>query len=190
MPASSLDSRVPHPLQRAMTFWTKKQITKQLQQFRNWLAANGAEVLEPTNEWEIVRFKTSNETCIIYCNKLGAATFSGARSLDAWESFKGGRSWRAMPATKRTKKSGPVIQAIRARDGGHCFFCLKPVSVEDESEEHLVPVTAGGPNHLSNKFLAHRVCNAKAGHLSAPEKIRMHVEAHMRAALDKTSAIT
>ncbi len=171
-----------------MTTWTKKQVTKQLTSFRNWLAANGAEVLEPTNEWELVRFRAGDKTGVIYTNKLDGTTFHGAAD-DAWKAFKGAHSWRAAPATKRTKKSGPVLQAIRARDGGHCFFCLKPVSVEDESEEHLVPITAGGPNHISNKFLAHRTCNAKAGHLSAPEKIALHVRAHMKSMLSSNKEI-
>jgi hypothetical protein len=172
-----------------MTFWTKTQITKQREQFRNWLAANGAEVLEPTNEWELVRFRTGTGTGVIYSNKAGGTTFSGPADK-AWNAFKSGGSWRATPKTKRQQKSTPRIQAIRERDGGCCFFCLKPVSVEEESEEHLVPVTAGGPNHISNLFLAHRLCNQRAGHLSAPEKIRMHVEAHMKAAMMSAESVT
>jgi 5-methylcytosine-specific restriction endonuclease McrA len=39
--------------------------------------------------------------------------------------------------------------------------------------EHLVPVAHGGPNHLSNCFLAHKRCNAAAGTLSAAEKVRL-----------------
>jgi hypothetical protein len=42
-------------------------------------------------------------------------------------------------------------------------------------------MTHGGPNHINNLFLTHKICNQRAGHLSAPEKIRMHVEAHMKA---------
>lgn len=166
-----------------MSHWTKKQITKQLDTFRNWLAARGAQVLEPMSEWEIVRFKAGDETGIIYANAKGGTTFTGPAN-DAWAAFKGAHSWRAAPATKRRQKSAPVIQAIRARDGGYCFFCLKPVTVEDESEEHLVPITAGGPNHIANKFLAHKVCNGEAGHLSAPEKIALHVMAHMKTKLE------
>lgn len=171
-----------------MTTWSKKQITKQLAAFRNWLAANGAEVLEPTNEWELVRFRAGDKAGVIYTNKAEGTTFTGP-ATDAWMAFKSAASWRAAPATKRTRKSGPVLQAIRARDGDNCFFCMKPVAVEDESEEHLVPITAGGPNHISNKFLAHRVCNAKAGHLSAPEKIAQHVAAHLRLMLPTTKEI-
>ncbi len=171
-----------------MTFWTKQQIVKQRDSFRNWLAANGAEVLEPTSEWELVRFKAGGDTGVIYTKQSGAITFTGPAEK-AWTAFKGSQSWRAAPATKRTKKSSPVLQAIRVRDGGNCFFCLQPVSVEDESEEHLVSITAGGPQHISNKFLAHRICNAKAGHLSAPEKIALHVKAHLKSMLSTTKEI-
>jgi len=164
-------------------FWSKRQIEKQLEQFRNWLSANGAQVMEPTNEWEIVRFRAGDETGIIYSNAKGDATMTGPAGA-AWKAFKGAHAWRAAPATRRKAKSPARIQAIRQRDGGHCFFCLLPVSVEDESEEHLVPITHQGPNHISNIVLAHRVCNAKAGHLSAPEKIRMHVEAHLKRAIN------
>jgi 5-methylcytosine-specific restriction endonuclease McrA len=172
-----------------MANWTKDQIKKQLPQFRNWLAANGAELLEPTNAWEVARFKASGETGVIYTNKSGKATFTGP-AKDAWDAFKGAQSWRAAPATKRKPKSSVTLQAIRARDGGHCFYCLKPVDVEDESEEHLVSITHGGPQHISNKFLAHRVCNAKAGHMSAPEKIQLHVEAHLRAVQREAAQIS
>lgn len=71
----------------------------------------------------------------------------------------------------------PMIRALRTRDGDLCFFCQRTVSQDNESAEHLVPVTHGGPNHISNLFLAHKGCNGQAGHLSAPEKIRIHVRA-------------
>jgi len=149
---------------------------KKLESFRQWLSANGAQVLQPTNEWEVARFKAGDLTSVIYKNKAGALSFSGdaEKVLDA---FRSGKSWRAVPRTGKKKKSSPRLAAIRARDGGYCFFCLKPVLNEDESEEHLVPATHGGPNHISNLFLAHRRCNASAGHLSAPEKIAIHVNA-------------
>ena len=159
-----------------MSNWTKNQITSKRKQFLNWLSCAGAEVLEPTNEWELVRFKAGGETGIIYWSTKGVITFTGPAQT-AWDAFKCGHSWRAAPATKRRPKSSVTIQAIRARDGGNCFYCLKPVAVEDESEEHLVSLTHGGPNHLSNLFLTHRKCNADAGNLSAPEKIALHVKA-------------
>lgn len=49
---------------------------------------------------------------------------------------------------------------------------------KDVSIEHLVPKAHGGPTHLSNLFLAHKSCNAKAGHLSASEKLKIRDRAH------------
>lgn len=168
-----------------MTFSLKSLTTNQ-ERFLAFLRANGAEVLAPTNEWEVVRFIAGDHTSVIYKTKQGTLTFTGV-AFDAFSAFKCNGVWRAMPKTGRKKKSPPRMQAIRERDGGFCFFCLDPVSVEEESEEHLVAVTHGGPNHISNLFLAHRVCNARAGHLSAPEKISLHVAAHMKAAHSVTT---
>lgn len=165
-----------------MTNFTKKQVLEKIEMFRNWLDQNGAQVLEPTNAWELIRFKTDEGTGIIYANAKGETKFTGP-ALDAWTAFKGAHSWRAAPATKRKPKSPARLQAIRERDGGCCFYCLLPVAVEDESEEHLVPITHQGPNHISNIFLAHKACNQKVGHLSAPEKIALHVKAHMKKAI-------
>jgi hypothetical protein len=151
------------------------QIRKKIPEFRAWLSSCGAQVLEPTSEWELVRFKAGNETCVIYRNKSERATFSGV-SEAAWKAFSSGAAWRAAPATRR-KKASPVTAAIRKRDGDLCFFCQQFVKAEDESVEHLVSITHGGPNHISNLFLTHKLCNARAGHLSAPEKIRVHVSA-------------
>lgn len=159
-----------------------KSLTEHQERFIEFLKARGAQVLTPTNEWEVVRFLAGEQTCVIYKNKVGRLTFTGD-AYQAFNAFKSNSSWRAADRTGAKKKSPPRLQAIRERDGGCCFFCLQPVTVEDESEEHLVAVTHGGPNHIANLFLAHRDCNAKAGHLSAAEKIRIHVEAHMRRAM-------
>lgn len=160
-----------------------KSLTEHKDRFVEFLKARGAQVLEPTNEWEVLRFLAGDQTCVIYKNKRNGLTFIGD-AYNAFTAFKsGGRSWRAAPRTGGKKRSPPRLQAIRERDGGCCFYCLQPVTVEDESEEHLVAMTHGGPNHIANLFLAHKKCNSEAGHLSAAEKIRTHVEAHMRRAM-------
>lgn len=161
--------------------WTAKQIKAQLPQFLNFLSARGAEVLLPTNEWELCRFKSGNITSVIYFKKTGIISFYGD-SHTAWLAFKNNTGWRANPATPRRKSRSPCIATLRERDGDGCFFCLEEVSEEDESEEHLVCVTHGGPNHIANKFLAHRLCNQNVGHLSALEKINIHVRAQLKKA--------
>ncbi len=150
------------------------QIHKKVAKFEAFLSANGAQVLHPTNQWEVVRFIAGGETSIVYTNKRGDLSFIG-HALGAWEAFRHGKPWRVDPKNKAALRSTPMIVTIRARDGDDCFFCALPVAMEDESAEHLVPRAHGGPNHVSNLFLAHRECNIRAGHLSAPEKIKIHV---------------
>lgn len=147
-------------------------LERRLPAFRGWLFARGAEVLTPTNEWEMLRFRTNNGTSIIYKKKHGALTFTGEAEL-VWRAYRENAAWRAAPATTRKAKSHPVCKALRVRDGNNCFYCHQPVEVKDESIEHLVAITHGGPDHLANMVLAHRApCNAEAGHLSVMEKIR------------------
>lgn len=158
---------------------TESLFRKKAKNFEAFLSSHGAQVLKPTNEYELMRFMAGDWVQVIYRKANGQVTFAGT-SREAFDAFLSGLPWRAQPRPPKKRKSAPRLAAIRERDGGACFFCLEPVDVEDESEEHLVPATHNGPNHISNLFLAHRKCNEEAGHLSAPEKIALHVKAHMR----------
>ena len=154
-----------------------ERLIKKLPAYRDWLSRNGAQVLEPTNEWEVVRFKSGDETCITYRNRTGGIKHSGLTAEFALKSFLHAKSWRAATPTCRRKSMSPMVATLRKRDGGLCFFCQRQVDEGSESVEHLVNITHGGPNHISNLFLAHVSCNQKAGHLSAMEKICIHVAA-------------
>ena len=77
---------------------------------------------------------------------------------------------------KGNSRSIPPLDTLKTplRDGDKCFYCNDPFSDEKpRTREHLVAATAGGPNHISNLFHACGPCNHTAGHLSAPEKIRL-----------------
>lgn len=162
-----------------MTVWTVEQIKPRLEIFKSWLADRGAEVYAPIHEYELLRFKTDKGTSVFYFKKNGEITFYG-EAESAWNAYCNCTSWRARPPSKRRRARDHEINTIRERDGDLCFVCRQYVRPEDESIEHLVAVTHGGPNHISNKFLAHKSCNSKIGRLSAPEKISMHMDACLR----------
>jgi hypothetical protein len=156
-------------------------LKKRLPALRAWLVERGASLIDNTNEWEVIRFKTARSTAVIYRKAIGVLTYTGGAKA-AVDSFTKNGDWRAGPATKRAKPRGgrnPVFATLRRRDGDLCFFCRNPVQQDGESIEHLVAVTHQGPNHISNFVLAHRRCNANAGHLSAMEKIAIHVAAEI-----------
>ncbi|MGB3290971.1 MAG: HNH endonuclease [Burkholderiaceae bacterium] len=141
--------------------------------FERFIIDRGGEVLAPTSDWELVRFKTATSTAIIYTKASGAVTFYGG-AKGAWDAFLRGASWTAGNKTKR-KKGGQavVIQGLIRRDGRECFYCGLDTTDEDASVEHVVPLNAGGTNHIANKVLAHKRCNSEAGHLSVIEKIKL-----------------
>lgn len=156
-----------------------QQMKKKLPAFIEWLRAHGASVLEPTNEWELFRFKGDNGIAVAYSSKRGSVTFVGDAQI-AWDAFTYARPFKAYtPEARRRKPATPIIRTLRKRDGDLCFFCQRLVSVENETQEHLVPFSHGGPNHISNLVLAHKHCNERAGHQDAVSKIRQHVAAIM-----------
>lgn len=151
-------------------------LTSRRAKFEAFLVERGAQILQPTNEWEVLRFKTSRGTSIVYCNARGGVTPTGEATA-AWDAFEKCKPWRGAPAPKKRVKGRerllPLYRALLKRDGAACFYCGAPTDEADRTLEHLVARAHGGPDHLSNLVLAHRRCNANAGHLSAMEKIRM-----------------
>lgn len=145
--------------------------------FTKWAVANGAEKEAPTNPYEVLRLRVLGGVAIIHTNKSGKHTFNDkARQL--FEAFGKRQPMPLRPVAKvRTDgKRSATIKTLIARDGHECFFCGEEVQAGEETIEHLVPRTHGGPNHISNKFLADKPCNGRAGHMSAVEKIRLRDE--------------
>lgn len=154
-----------------------KQVEEELEQFKRFVSAMGGELLTPTNDYELVRFRAHGRTSVIYKKLAGSWTYTGD-SRAAWDACMKGEQFRMADRTARPsqKKIKPIDRAIEERDGPNCFYCDDPF-IEDgpkrRTREHLVASTAGGPNHLSNLFHACADCNTKVGHLSAPEKIKV-----------------
>ncbi|WP_198024365.1 HNH endonuclease [Asaia astilbis] len=138
-----------------------------------FVTERGGCVLTATSVWEVARFTGPGGVCIIYRNANGDLKWN-QRAADSWEAWKAGRAWRATPRTKRGPRKRRIkYENLTARDGHDCFYCGKPVSFEEFSIEHLVSLTHGGPDNLTNMAVTHRGCNATAGHLSVVEKVRL-----------------
>lgn len=140
--------------------------------FARFLSASGAQVFKSrANRYEVLRFKTGIDTAAIYRDRRGWLKFTGPAG-NAWRAFAANTQWRAAPRTGEIEDREAIVAEPIDRDGHRCFYCDRVMPAGFETIEHLVPACAGGPNHLSNLFLAHRRCNEAAGILSAPEKIR------------------
>lgn len=152
------------------TAFSLAKIVKRMDALREWLAAAGAEVLEPTNEWEVLRFRAAGVTSVVYKNRHGVLTTDKA-ATKALGAFFGGKPWSAGVASTRRRYTTDERTLIK-RDGDCCFLCQQPLG-EDITVEHLVPIVDGGTNHIGNKALAHARCNSAMGHKPVMEKIRM-----------------
>ena len=54
-------------------------------------------------------------------------------------------------------------EGLMWRDKGICGICKKPVAWGDDSIDHIIPVSRGGPHKWDNVQLAHLKCNISKG---------------------------
>jgi hypothetical protein len=142
-------------------------------EFKRKLKEAGAEILGPTNPYEVLRFRSSKGVGVVYTGRRGESW--NAEAVAAREHLEAGKGSLAPVEVRGRRKDKSTVAALLERDGDGCFFCGGPLE-GDITVEHLVAVAHGGPNHVSNLFLAHGECNRAAGHLSAPEKIAMAIK--------------
>lgn len=155
----------------------REEFEKHRTPFEAWLVARGAEVLERTNEWEVIRFSTATGIAVVHADKRGAITSWGNGSAEVFKAYRTNAAWRGnpKPKTHAGQWKRDRLEAVLARDGNTCTFCALAMSADDRTLEHFVPLAAGGTNHLSNLLAAHEACNQRAGHLSARQKIELIV---------------
>lgn len=67
--------------------------------------------------------------------------------------------WKAIPYAQRRD----LIAQVRQRDGSLCHLCGLYVGEDEESADHIVPVSQGGRSTVDNLALAHRHCNYARG---------------------------
>lgn len=146
-----------------------------LAKYRVWLTERGAELLQATNEFEVIRYMAGAETHVIYRNDGNTRWSPVNGAQQSLEAFLNGTRWAA-PITRIRNGASislRIYDALVLRDGDGCFYCGRYVAGYKSTLEHLVPRAHGGPNHLSNYALAHKECNAAAGALSVVEKVRL-----------------
>ena len=147
--------------------------------FKLWLQQQGAEVLAPTNQYEVMRVRARGKVHIAYKDKHGVITWTDFFKECRHVFERGGRMDMGLTATQRTP-AARFRAALLERDGRECFFCIEEMPNDDMTVEHLVPIHKGGPNHLDNMALAHAKCNAAADNLPLIEKISIRETAAVK----------
>lgn len=142
--------------------------------FETWLSKMGAVVQAPTNEYEIIRFRTDNGTSIIYTNKKGHLTFTGDAET-AYKKFLNGHSWRTVSRHRKALRAQKAT--IANRDGKRCFAHGEKLTFDKLTIEHLLSFAHGGSDNLNNLCLVCEPCNKELGNLPITKKIEriMHL---------------
>jgi hypothetical protein len=156
-------------------------------QFTVWVEKVGGKVMDPTSEWEVMRYQTTEPqedgtvkviTSVIYKNGKNKLSYTGyaARHLSLCSDGHDAGDYladagQAMIKIKR-RPSKIQVDHLTERDGQACFFCGEFFD-EDRppTREHLGPVMEGGTDHMANLVLAHPRCNQIAGKMCIHDKV-------------------
>lgn len=138
------------------------------EKFKTYLGNCGAEVLPPTNIYELVRFKTENGVSVVYTGKRGI-TFTG-ESETAYNLFEQGRKWRTV---NRKRIALTDIKArLASRDTKECFYCgIRYKTLDNYTVEHLLSFSHGGKENINNLALACHDCNMAVGNIAVVKKV-------------------
>lgn len=139
-----------------------------IDKFITFLRESGAEILELTNEYEVIRFRTINGVSIVYKDKRGYFTYTG-ESQEAMEKFQKKSIWAIRG--RKEKQYADVKKKLIKRDGTLCFFCGMDMVKKEITIEHLLPISDGGNNNIKNLCLACENCNKEVGNMAIVEKI-------------------
>lgn len=150
---------------------TQSNISK----FKRFLNKSGAILLDPTNEWEVVRFKTDDETIsVMYGNSKGRPPKFTGYAREAYNAFVGNYTWKAVNRTRQqlTKRKA----SLAARDGRRCFACLKSFELDKLTIEHILSFSHGGTDNENNLCLLDKEHNELLGNLPITEKIEIIIK--------------
>lgn len=69
-------------------------------------------------------------------------------------------------------KTPALRRAIHLREGGHCFFCLVPLTVSTRCIDHIIPLAELQDNSFRNLVSCCRKCNSHKSDLPAESHLR------------------
>lgn len=143
---------------------------KNAEKFKTWLTKRGAVVLDPTNPWEVVRFRTVNGVSVVYTNKHGHLTFTG-ESEAAYRAYSNNKVWKAVDRKRRALRAKK--SKLATRDGKNCFACLAKLGFDELTIEHILSFSHGGTDNDNNLCLLCSPCNKLLGNKPITRKIEL-----------------
>lgn len=147
------------------------ELRKRLPAFKKWLTTHGAEILSPTNEWELLRVKANGVVFILYRNK-NERLWATKGLEEIFHKFLEGQPWKAVNPVKGASAKRQYINTLAEKYGLTCCYCDYELTPETATIEHFLAKTHGGPNTIQNMGLACQLCNNTVGSLPVMEKLQ------------------
>lgn len=138
--------------------------------FKKWLTKRGAVVLDPTNPYEVVRFRSVNGVSVIYRRNTGVLTFTG-EGEEAWKAYKANKTWKAVDRKRANLKNKKA--KLANRDGKMCFCCTNRLGFDKLTIEHLLSFSHGGTDNDNNLCLLCEGCQKLLGNAPVTKKISL-----------------
>lgn len=145
---------------------------EKLQQFKEWLHNQGAAVLDPTNDYELVRFRNANGIGVVYTGKRGI-TFTG-EAAEGWQRFKKGQPWKLI--TRKRQHLTLRKEELAKRDGLKCFAHGNSMHINALTIEHLLSFSQGGNDNNNNLVLVCDPANKLLANKPLSEKIELIIQ--------------
>lgn len=139
-----------------------------------YLEAIGVDMLEPTNCWELARFRANGTVCVIYQTQAKGRSFNNPLAEKIWWSFYQGKMINIQEEEREPLKQ-KFYKKLLERDGNKCFYTGAEMTRENTSIEHLIPLSKGGKNNLDNLVLCLKEENLKMANLPLVEKIKYKI---------------
>lgn len=148
-------------------------MSEKLEAFAEWIVAQGGQRLEPTNEWEVLRYrKADNCIGIVWKNKKGAFTYSKQFGNDYPRFLKeAGLAKTERVDRLRSDRNRALKVQLAERDGDTCVYCGQFMT--EPTLEHFHALSRHGTNHPDNAALSCVGCNLVVGNLPVIEKIKL-----------------
>ena len=142
-----------------------------LNKFASFLIENGAKILEPTNQWEVLRYRIQGAGVVVIYKKASGALNVPSIAQEHLTCFEKGRAIERKERPGKNHKA-TLIERLMERDGDECCICGKSLG-DDITVEHWVAIKAGGNNMLENLALAHKACNRAVDSKPVTEKLKI-----------------
>lgn len=144
------------------------------QKISSFLIENGAAIIDPTNPYEVMRYKMNGSGVVVIYRKGNGDLNVPDAARDHLKCFEQGRAIERKKRPDKQHKDG-LVGRLLDRDGQDCCICGKDLG-EDITIEHWVSIKDGGNNSLANLGLAHEACNRLVDSNPVSEKVKIAME--------------